>query len=123
MRFKLDENLSHSVAALLRAAGHDVTTVRDEQLQGASDEKLFDVSVRESRALVTLDRDFGQVLRFPPGTSSGIIVVDPGPSGSHRALLARVRELLAIVETHSPERTLWIVEPGRLRIHLSDDDE
>jgi hypothetical protein len=66
--------------------------------------------------LVTLDRDLGQVLRFTPGTSSGIIVIDPGAQGSHRALVERARELLATIETHSPERSLWIVESGRLRI-------
>jgi predicted nuclease of predicted toxin-antitoxin system len=42
MRFKLDENLGRSVAALFRGAGQDVTTVRDEQLQGAPDEEMFD---------------------------------------------------------------------------------
>ena len=65
MRFKLDENLSRSVAELFRAAGHDATTVRDEGLQGASDETVFEVSVREKRAIGTLDRGLGQVLRFP----------------------------------------------------------
>ena len=35
------------------------------KLQGASDEKVYEVSIREGRALVTLDRDLGQVLRFP----------------------------------------------------------
>jgi len=122
MRFKLDENLSGSVAELFRGAGHDVMTVRDQRLQGAPDEEVFDVSVREHRALVTLDHDLGQVLRFPPGTSSGIIVFELGPRSSHRALLERARELLSIVETRSPDRSLWIVEPGRLRIHVTDDD-
>jgi hypothetical protein len=123
VRFKFDENLGLSVAALFRGAGHDVTTVREQQLQGAPDEEVFDASVRERRALVTLDRDLGQVLRFPPTKSSGIIVIDPGPRGGHRALLERARELLAIVEARSPDRSLWIVEPGRLRIHLKNGDE
>jgi hypothetical protein len=100
-----------------------VTTVREQQLQGAPDEEVFDASVREGRALVTLDRDLGQVLRFPPATSSGIVVIDPAPRVSHETLLQRARELLSIVKTRSPDRSLWIVEPGRLRIHLTDDDE
>ncbi len=91
MRFKLDENLSRSVA--------------------------------EARALVTLDRDLGQVLQFPPGATSGIIVIDPGPRASHRGLLERTRELLAMVETRSPAGALWIVEAGRVRIHLANGDE
>jgi hypothetical protein len=39
VRFKLDENLSRSVAELFRGAGHDVTTVREQQLHGAPDEE------------------------------------------------------------------------------------
>jgi predicted nuclease of predicted toxin-antitoxin system len=98
-------------------------TVRDQKLQGARDEEVFEVSVREGRALVTLDRDLGQVLRFPPGASAGIIVIDPGPRASHRGLLERTRELLAMVETRSPDRALWVIEPGRVRVHLTEDKE
>jgi len=83
MRFKLDENLSRSVAEMFRTRGHDVMTVRDQELQGASDEQVFEVSVREGRTLVTLDRDLGQVLRFPPAASAGIIVIDLGPRATH----------------------------------------
>lgn len=70
MRVKLDENLSRSAADLCRTAGYDVMTVRDQGLQGAPDEKVFEVSAREGRVLVTLDRDLGQVLRFPPDKSA-----------------------------------------------------
>jgi hypothetical protein len=62
------------------------------------------------------------VRRFQPGTSSGIIVLELGPRSSHRELLERARELLAIVETRSPDWSLWIVEPGRLRIYVTDDN-
>jgi predicted nuclease of predicted toxin-antitoxin system len=123
MKLKLDENLSRSVAELFRTAGHDAATVRDQGLQGAPDEKVFEVSAREGRVLVTLDRDLGQVLRFPPDASAGIIVIDAGPQASHQALLARVRELLRTLTTRSPDRELWIVEPGRVRIHLAKDEE
>jgi hypothetical protein len=81
------------------------------------------MSVREGRTLVTLDRDLGQVLRFPPATSAGIIVIDLGPRATHQRLLERTRELLAMVETRSPSRSLWIVEPGRVRVHLANDEE
>ena len=123
MRFKLDENLSRSVAEMFRTRGHDVMTVRDQELQGASDEQVFEVSVREGRTLVTLDRDLGQVLRFPPAASAGIIVIDLGPRATHQGLLERTRELLSTVETRSPGRSLWIVEPGRVRVHLANDEE
>jgi Domain of unknown function (DUF5615) len=83
-----------------------VATVREQQLHGAPDEEVFDASVREGRALVTLDRDLGQVLRFPSATSSGIIVIDPGPRARHPALLERTRELLAIASRPAPPTAL-----------------
>ena len=61
MNFKLDENLSRSVAALFRSAGHDAVTVREQELCGAADEDVFAVAAAEGRALVTLDHDFAQV--------------------------------------------------------------
>jgi Domain of unknown function (DUF5615) len=48
-------------------------------LQGITDQRLFDVCAAEGRALTTLDRDFGEVLRFPPETVSRIIILDVGP--------------------------------------------
>jgi predicted nuclease of predicted toxin-antitoxin system len=62
MKIKLDENIGRRGAELLRTAGHDVTTVRDQNLQGASDETLFKICAGEARVLITLDHDFGQVI-------------------------------------------------------------
>jgi predicted nuclease of predicted toxin-antitoxin system len=123
VKFKLDENLSRRAADLIRAAGHDAVTVVSQGLRGAADETVFEVCTAESRALVTLDRDFGQVLRYPPAASAGIVVLEIGPRASHAALLDRVRELLIVLRTQSPDGSLWIVEPGRVRIHLPPDDD
>jgi predicted nuclease of predicted toxin-antitoxin system len=122
VKLKLDENLSRRAADLIRAAGHDAVTVASQGLRGAADETLFEVCKIEGRALVTLDRDFGQVLRHPPAASAGIVVLEIGSRATHAAVLARVRELLRVLNTRSPEGSLWIVEPGRLRIHLSSDE-
>jgi predicted nuclease of predicted toxin-antitoxin system len=65
VKFKLDENIGRRGLELLKASGHDVMTVRDQGLGGVTDEKLFEVCVAEGRALITLDRDFGQVTRSP----------------------------------------------------------
>lgn len=121
MKFKLDENIGHGGAELLRAAGHDVSTVREQNLQGAKDETLFDVCAREGRALITLDHDFGQVLRFPPEKSSGVVVLELGPRPNLQKLYDRLRGLLAVLDTQTLTGALWIVEPGRVRIHLSTD--
>ncbi len=38
MKFKPDENLGAEIARILREAGHDVSTVYDQKLHGATDE-------------------------------------------------------------------------------------
>lgn len=122
MKLKLDENIGRRGLELLRAAGHDVMTVRDQQLQGAKDEVLFAVCAGEARALVTLDHDFGQVLRFPPDRSAGIAILEIGRHNAAQSLLDRLRDLSILLETRSLAGELWIIEPGRVRIHLREAD-
>jgi predicted nuclease of predicted toxin-antitoxin system len=55
MKIKPDENIGRRGIELLTSAGHDVTTVREQNLQGARGETLFDVCGGENRVLITLD--------------------------------------------------------------------
>src|SRR5471030_1714313 len=115
MKIKLDENIGRRGVALLTSAGHDVLTVREQNLEGARDETLFDVCAGEDRVLITLDHDFGQVLRFPPERGAGVVILEPGSRVTLGALLDRLRDFLALASVRSPNSALWIVEPGRVR--------
>jgi hypothetical protein len=122
MKIKLDENIGRRGLELLRLAGHDVMTVRDQNLQGARDETLFRVCAGEDRVLITLDHDFGQVLRFPPERGGGLVVLEPGARITPRSLLDRLQDFLILARERSPKGALWIVEPGRVRVHLRGED-
>jgi predicted nuclease of predicted toxin-antitoxin system len=117
LRFKLDENISKRAASLLDTAGHDVSTVLDEELSGAQDKAVLEAAVAERRALITLDRDFGNVLRFPPAESHGIVVLETSGFTTPESIEARVRDFLGGLEAGDPDRELWIVGPGRIRVH------
>ncbi|MFQ5881681.1 MAG: DUF5615 family PIN-like protein [Candidatus Methylomirabilales bacterium] len=116
MRLKLDENVDPRAVAILRTAGHDAVTVPDERLSGQPDAAVETTCRMEARCLVTLDLDFANVLAYPPEKYSGLVVLrHPRPTAA--GLLNLVRQLAASLKHDSPERRLWIVEPGRLRVH------
>jgi predicted nuclease of predicted toxin-antitoxin system len=122
VKCKLDENIGRRGLELLKTSGHDVMTVRDQDLRGITDEQLFEICSAEGRALITLDRDFGRVPRFPPEKSAGIVVLEAGPKTTLRGILDRLGDFLAVLESRSVAGALWIVEPGRVRIHLRNDE-
>jgi predicted nuclease of predicted toxin-antitoxin system len=114
-KLKTDENLPEAVAALLREAGHDVTTVLEEGLGGVADPQVAEICRTEGRALLTLDRGLGDIRAYPPAEYPGIVVLRT--SGQQiDAILAPIRHLIALLATHSPVGALWILDEHRVRI-------
>ena len=117
MKFKLDENLGTLGRDVLTSAGHGVATAVEQDLSGVSDNRLYEVCCHEHRVLITLDHDFGQILRFPPEAGAGIVVLECPGRLSPASVLARIREFVAVLADRPIDRELWIVEPGRVRVH------
>jgi predicted nuclease of predicted toxin-antitoxin system len=92
LRVKLDENLGRSHADLLRRAGYEADRLTDQGLSGAPDAAVWAHVCAEGRFLVTLDLDFSDVRRFPPGTHPGVLLLRPRSGGRQAVLdiLARV---------------------------------
>jgi predicted nuclease of predicted toxin-antitoxin system len=123
LKIKVDENIGRSGVDQLRQAGHDVATVPEEGLSGSADDMVLRACVAEQRTLITLDRDFGQVPRFPPRETAGIAILELGGPATLPLLRSRLREFLVLAATRPIEGELWIVEPGRVRVHLDKDAE
>lgn len=115
LAFKLDENMTGEAARALRAAGYDVTTVVDQKLEGASDEIVASVSRDEGRCLVTLDLDFSDIVRFPPGNHAGIIVLRLPKRSSPQQMLEAVKVMIDGLQAASPMGTLWVIQGNRIR--------
>lgn len=94
---------------LLKATGHNVTTVAEENLIGADDSLLLKTAAAEGRILLTFDTDFADIRRYPSGSHSGIVVFrlrdqrweslkKPAHQLIESNLLARLNRGLAIVD-------------------------
>ena len=75
MKIKLDENLHVALADAFLPDDYDVETVADEGLVGADDDTLCRTASAEDRLIITLDRGFGDLRKYPPGTHAGIVVL------------------------------------------------
>ncbi len=89
-------------------------------MEGATDAELLRRCAAEQRALVTLDMDFANPLVYPPARHAGVAVLRL-PRKPTRAHLDHVIATLAeALRGQSLERARWIVEAGRIRIHLQE---
>ncbi len=75
MRFVVDADLPHSVAALIQSYGHDAVHVRDVGLGRASDAEIAARAQADNSCLITGDFDFADIRNYPPGEYSGIVVM------------------------------------------------
>ncbi len=73
MKFLLDENISPKTANFLKELGHDAIHLRDVNLKSASDDEVIKYAKQYKLVLITIDRDFGNILDYPPGSHPGII--------------------------------------------------
>lgn len=75
MRFLIDENIFLLITSYLRELGHDVKTAQESGLIKAPDDKVIDLAVKEERTIITFDKHFGDILRYPPQNLFGIILI------------------------------------------------
>jgi len=91
MRFLVDECAGPTVAQWLRGQGHDVFSVY-EQARGIDDETVLRRAVGEDRILITVDKDFGELIfrgRLPHKGVLLLRLANQSPA-NHIAALQRV---------------------------------
>lgn len=99
----------------LRDAGHEVQTVLEERLGGCLDSQVLNACHNEARVLITFDLDFANIRLYPPGSHPGIWVLRPHLQ-SIANTVTLLRGALTLLETETPQKRLWIIEHGRVRI-------
>jgi predicted nuclease of predicted toxin-antitoxin system len=110
-----DEGVDRQIVARLREEGHDVSYVAEME-PGIPDENVLALANREARALLTTDKDFGElVFRQRLLTSSSIILIRlPGLSSEGKA-----RTVSSAIREHASELvrgTFAVVTSGTIRV-------
>lgn len=75
MRFLIDENIFPLITSYIRKFGHDVKTAQESGLIKSPDDKIVDLAIKEKRTIITFDKHFGDILRYPPQNLFGIILI------------------------------------------------
>lgn len=118
MKFLFDENLSPIHAARIRQLGHDAISVIDIGLGGASDQEVRSGAIAGGRVIVTLDADFGNLLRFPVQGTPGVIWLRLHPPTEAEIQLALAR-CLAKLGGDDCNGKLVVVDEDKIRIRGS----
>jgi Domain of unknown function (DUF5615) len=113
--FKLDENIGRRAIDLFLEAGHDISAVAEQLLQGVADDQLIKAWRHEARVLVTLDLDFCNVLRFPPELYMGFVVLRAPSPVELSSIHQRVNVMLEGAKGEELAGRPWIVKADRIR--------
>jgi predicted nuclease of predicted toxin-antitoxin system len=113
MRFLVDVGVGVVVESRLRAGGHDVRAVRDLDPR-MKDDEILALAVREARTVLTMDKDFGELVYRSGEHHCGVLLMRlEDASGAVKADV--VEEIL---RTHADELLgrFSVYQRGRLRI-------
>lgn len=115
-RFVIDEDMPRSTAPALRTKGYEALDVRDFGLRGKSDDEVFKFAQKENAVILTGDLGFGNILQFPLGNHSGIVIAHFPNEVSTSELNSQIIKAVEILSENDFNGNLIIVEPGKIRI-------
>ena len=115
VKLKLDKNLSRHLKPVLLQLGHDTETAAEEGLLSGPDVEVGLAAKRAGRILLTLDLEFGDLRKFPPGSHPGVVLFRPRSFGP-LSVNAFVERFARDTNLEDLAGCRIIVEPGRVRI-------
>ena len=113
MRFLADESCDFAAVRALRAAGHDVTTVR-EISPGAADEAVIRLATDDDCIVLTEDKDFGRLVFASTRAPVGVVLIR-FPASARSTLGATVVQLAEQSGDKLPG-AFAVLQPHRVRI-------
>lgn len=118
MKLFANENLFEPIISYLREGGHDVLSIRDSGLSGISDNEVYERACREDYVIITMDKDFSRIFRFPPEKCGGIILVKIYKRTIDETLII-FKKFFENIKAEDVKQNLVIITPEGVRIRRS----
>jgi len=115
LRIKVDEDLPRIIVQILKDMGYDAVGVRGQGMGGWKDEELWKAVQAEGMFLITADKGFGDIRKYPPGTHRGILLLRPYESGI-RPLVELMNRVMNSLSLEELVGTITVVTPKAIRI-------
>lgn len=113
LKFLVDAGVGRKVEQWLIATNHDVKTVRaiDPKMP---DYAILQIAVNENRIVVTMDKDFGEMVYRDTQIHAGVLLLRLDEATSEE----KVRVVAQIIQDHAGklEGRFSVYQSGRLRI-------
>ena len=113
MRFLVDVGVSKAVEEWLRAEGYDVVAVRDIDPR-MHDVDILEEAVRQSRLVLTMDKDFGELVYSSGKAHAGVLLLRLADARSEEKV-AVMQNILKLYSEKLPGG-FAVYQNGRLRI-------
>ncbi|MEA3506333.1 MAG: DUF5615 family PIN-like protein [Elusimicrobiota bacterium] len=96
-------------------AGYEASTVCDQDLTGTHDPELWEIIQDEERFLITADKEFGNIQKYPPGQHWGVLLLRP----QHESIDSYMQLIKTVIKKYSIKdlaRKVTVAFHGKIRI-------
>lgn len=116
IKILVDEDMPRPTADLLRSLDIDAFDVREIGLKGATDQEIFKYAQKKRMIIISRDKEFSSIVKYPLGTHSGIIVARLPYTFVRSQILSIIKEFFIDVEKSKLPNNLTILEVEKYRI-------
>ena len=120
IKIKLDEDLPRLAVHVLRERGYDAENVIDQGMGGWKDPKIWEAIQGESRFLITADKGFANIKKYPPGIHAGVLLLRPDDDGI-RPVMSLLERVLDSYRLEDLAATVTVVTPRGIRVRKGQD--